>query len=159
MQADPADQPDAGQRCKRLRSSSHEESRPPPPYPVKAAVARLLRQVFSSKGPVRDMDFVELFAGEAVVSEGTRAFGYRGWTCLPVLKDWHQTATRLGIRRHKANTEAIAVLVHRPLAKEKCGWHVQDGALDDRGVVDLAGNGGMANQGQDGHPRTQNGHP
>ena len=80
MQADPADPPDAGQRCKRLRSSSHEESRPPLPYPVKAAVARLLRQVFSSKEPVRDMDFVELFAGEAVVSEGMRAFGYRGWT-------------------------------------------------------------------------------
>ena len=80
MQADPADPPDAGLRCKRLRSSSHEESRPPPPYPVKAAVARLLRQVFSSKEPVRDMDFVELFAGEVVASEGMRAFGYRGWT-------------------------------------------------------------------------------
>ena len=80
MQADPADPPDAGQRCKRLRSSSHEESRPPPPYPVKAAVARLLRQVFSSKEPVRDMDFVELFAGEAAVSKGMRAFGYCGYT-------------------------------------------------------------------------------
>jgi hypothetical protein len=79
MQADPADPPDAGQRCKRLRSSSHEESRLQPRFLVKGAVAHLLRQVFS-EAPVQDMDFVELFAGEAAVSHGMRAFGFRGWS-------------------------------------------------------------------------------
>ena len=46
---------------------------------MKAAVADLLRQVFREE-PVQDMDFVELFAGEAAVSYGMRALGYRGWT-------------------------------------------------------------------------------
>jgi hypothetical protein len=68
--------PDPGQACKRLRSS---HSPPQPKYLVKAAVAHLLRQVFSEE-PVQDMDFVELFAGEAAVSYGMRALGYRGWT-------------------------------------------------------------------------------
>ena len=68
----------AADQCSRLRSM-HEESRPRPPYLVKAAVAQLLRQVFSEE-PVQDMDFVELFAGEAAVSRGMRGFGYRGWT-------------------------------------------------------------------------------
>ena len=79
MQADPADPPDAGQRCKRLRSSSHEESRLQPRFLVKGAVAHLLRQVFS-EAPVQDMDVVELFAGEAAVSHGMRACGFRGWS-------------------------------------------------------------------------------
>ncbi len=73
--------------CKRLRSShasaaaprDHDLEEPRPQPRVKAAVADLLRQVFSEE-PVQDMDFVELFAWEAAVSYGMRALGYRGWT-------------------------------------------------------------------------------
>ena len=56
----------------------HEESRPRPPYLVKAAVAQLLRQVFSEE-PVQDMDFVELFAG------GGCGFPRHAWLWVPRL--------------------------------------------------------------------------
>ena len=71
---------------------SDDEERPPQPsslfsprprpqrrFFLASIVAHLLWQVFVAS-PVRDMDFVELFAGEAAVSNGMRMLGFHGWT-------------------------------------------------------------------------------
>ena len=42
-------------------------------------MAKLLRQVYP-EAPARDQDFVELFAGEAAVSQGMRLLGHSGFT-------------------------------------------------------------------------------
>ena len=82
----------------------------------------------TSASAARDLDFVELFAGDHAVSRGLRAFGYRGLTFdIRTIDPKHDILTPSGIcggfgRRQTASAERPAVRCPRLF---DMGVHVQ----------------------------------